>query len=289
MTSIAKMSSEFTTFKFDGKDVRVVKKDNEPWFVAVDLCNVLNLQNPSKALKVLDENERSNFKLGRQGDANIISESGMYTLILRCRDAIKQGTTPYRVRKWVTSEVLPSIRKTGSYHSSKTTVQQRNPLKNAVNLLVSKKSIMYPEAYSLIHQRFNVESIDELTVEQLPLAVEYVHKMALEGELLSKEELPAPKVQPQISDDELITLCWSWHYLMMCRAAMDDIYPLLDVAEHKRAKDFHTMPRESAFNAGMMQSILQRLTNHLTPSIFDNSRVLNNLRQKSLTNLTTTY
>ncbi|WP_422824413.1 ORF6N domain-containing protein [Xenorhabdus bharatensis] len=69
----------------------------------------------------------------------------------------------------------------------KSTVQQRNPLKNAVNLLVSKKSIMYPEAYSLIHQRFNVESIDELTVEQLPLAVEYVHKLALEGEYIPKE------------------------------------------------------------------------------------------------------
>ncbi|MDC9607260.1 Bro-N domain-containing protein [Xenorhabdus griffiniae] len=206
MTSIAKTSSEFTTFKFDGKDVRVVKKDNEPWFVAVDLCNVLNLQNPSKALKVLDENERSNFKLGRQGDANIISESGMYTLILRCRDAVKQGTTPYRVRKWVTSEVLPSIRKTGSYHSSKTTVQQRNPLKNAVNLLVSKKSIMYPEAYSLIHQRFNVESIDELTVEQLPLAVEYVHKMAMEGEYLGKAE---PSLDTNVLPDNgkiLVTL-----------------------------------------------------------------------------------
>ncbi|MGJ0628630.1 KilA-N domain-containing protein [Xenorhabdus bovienii] len=73
---------------------------------------------------------------------------------------------------------------------SKTTVQQRNPLKNAVNLLVSKKGIMYPEAYSLVHQRFNVEHIDELTADQLPQAIEYVHKMAMEGEYLGKEELP---------------------------------------------------------------------------------------------------
>ncbi|REF28676.1 prophage antirepressor-like protein [Xenorhabdus cabanillasii] len=280
MTSIAKkMSDEFTIFKFDGKDVRVVKKDHEPWFVAVDLCNVLNLQNPSKALKVLDENERSNFKLGRQGDANIISESGMYTLILRCRDAIKQGTVPYRVRKWVTSEVLPSIRKTGSYHSSKTTVQQRNPLKNAVNLLVRKKGILYPEAYSLVHQRFNVEHIDELTTDQLPQAIEYVHKMAMEGEYLGKD-LPKPK--QQITDEELITLCWSWNYLIMCCSVMEDVYPLLNVAEHRLAAKFHTLPKESSYNSGMVQSILQKLTAHLEPSNFNNSRVLNNLRQELL-------
>ncbi|PHM57023.1 KilA-N domain-containing protein [Xenorhabdus sp. KK7.4] len=123
----------------------------------------------------------------------------------------------------------------------------------------------------------------EIESEQFTEALSLAARVPLEGELLSKEELPAPKIQSQLSDDELITLCWSWHYLMMCRAAMDDIYPLLDVAEHKRAKDFHTMPRESAFNAGMMQSILQRLTNHLTPNIFDNTRILNNLRQESLT------
>ncbi|WP_082243317.1 phage antirepressor N-terminal domain-containing protein [Xenorhabdus bovienii] len=82
---------------------------------------------------------------------------------------------------WTTGEVKAK---------TKTTVQQRNPLKNAVNLLVSKKGIMYPEAYSLVHQRFNVEHIDELTADQLPQAIEYVHKMAMEGEYLGKEELP---------------------------------------------------------------------------------------------------
>ncbi|PHM23699.1 KilA-N domain-containing protein [Xenorhabdus ehlersii] len=82
---------------------------------------------------------------------------------------------------------------------SKTTVQQRNPLKNAINLLVSKKSIMYPEAYSLVHQRFNVEHIDELTADQLPQAIEYVHKMAMEGEYLGKEELPSQPTQMDLS------------------------------------------------------------------------------------------
>lgn len=119
-------------FNFENHNVRIVIIENNPWFVAVDICNVLGIQNPTKALKSLDEDERSNFKLGRQGDANIISESGMYTLVLRCRDAIKKGTIPHRFRKWVTAEVLPSIRKTGSYEALRRATGTPSPLQFSV-------------------------------------------------------------------------------------------------------------------------------------------------------------
>ncbi|UPS64237.1 phage antirepressor N-terminal domain-containing protein [Providencia rettgeri] len=82
---------------------------------------------------------------------------------------------------WTTGEVKAK---------HKSTVQERNPLKNAVNLLVSKKGIMYPEAYSLVHQQFNVSGIDELTADQIPMAVEYVHKLVMEGEYIPKQQLP---------------------------------------------------------------------------------------------------
>ncbi|ACI11409.1 antirepressor protein Ant [Klebsiella variicola] len=77
----------------------------------------------------------------------------------------------------------------------KTTVDERTPLRDAVNMLVSKRHMMYPEAYAMIHQRFNVESIEDLEATQIPDAIEYVHRVALEGEFLGKqEELPAPKL-----------------------------------------------------------------------------------------------
>ncbi|EJC0020911.1 phage antirepressor N-terminal domain-containing protein, partial [Salmonella enterica] len=63
----------------------------------------------------------------------------------------------------------------------KTSVDERTPLRDAVNMLVSKKHLMYPEAYAMIHQRFNVESIEELEASQIPLAVEYIHRVVLEG------------------------------------------------------------------------------------------------------------
>ncbi|OOH91842.1 hypothetical protein BMT54_01665 [Pasteurellaceae bacterium 15-036681] len=69
----------------------------------------------------------------------------------------------------------------------KTTTDERTGLRQAVSQLVSKKNLMYSDAYSLIHQRFNVSHIDELTLEQIPMAVEYVHKVYLEGELIIDE------------------------------------------------------------------------------------------------------
>ncbi|EFA28052.1 hypothetical protein HAINFHK1212_1303, partial [Haemophilus influenzae HK1212] len=164
--------------------------NNEPWFVAKDVCDAIGIDNNRKALLALDEDEKGvtlSYTLGGQQEMNIISESGMYTLILRCRDAVKKGSIPHRFRKWVTAEVLPTIRKTGKYES-KTSVNDRTGLRNAVNMLVSRKGLIYSDAYHLIHQRFNVESIEDLTLEQLPEAVEYVHKIILEGELITDPE-----------------------------------------------------------------------------------------------------
>ena len=101
--------------QFENAAIRVVDVDGEPWFVAVDICGALGHSNATMAVAALDDDERAKFNLGRQGDATIINESGLYTLILRSRDATTPGSVPHRIRKWVTAEVLPSIRKTGAY------------------------------------------------------------------------------------------------------------------------------------------------------------------------------
>jgi len=206
--------TQLSTFSFESKSIRTLAINNEPWFVAKDLCDTLGIKNPSQALENLDEDERSMFNIGRSkvhgggGEVNIVNESGMYTLILRCRDAVKKGSIPHRFRKWVTAEVLPAIRKTGKYES-KTTVDDRTGLRNAVNMLVSKKGLIYSDAYHLIHQRFNVESIEDLTLEQLPQAVEYVHRIVLEGDLII-EETKEPGINLNLSESELKDLINTW-------------------------------------------------------------------------------
>lgn len=202
--------TQLSTFNFESNSIRTLVINNEPWFVAKDLCNAINISNYRDAIERLDEDEKGvalTDTLGGKQEMNIVSESGMYTLILRCRDAVKKGSVPHRFRKWVTSEVLPQIRKTGSY--SKTTVDQRTGLRNAVNMLVSKKGLIYSDAYHLIHQRFNVESIEDLTLEQLPQAVEYVHRIVLDGELII-EKVKEPGINLNLSESELKDLINTW-------------------------------------------------------------------------------
>lgn len=92
-------------------EIRTVTINNEPWFVAKDVCDILGIINPTDALsKSLEQFERARFNLGRQGEVNIISESGFYTLVIRSRKPVAK-----HFRIWVTSEVLPQIRKTGGY------------------------------------------------------------------------------------------------------------------------------------------------------------------------------
>ena len=106
-------------FSFESQaDIRVIVINGEPWFIASDVCRAIGIANHRDAVRKLDDDEKgvaSTDTPGGQQDFTIINESGLYTLILRCRDAVTPGTIPYRFRKWVTGEVLPQIRQTGRY------------------------------------------------------------------------------------------------------------------------------------------------------------------------------
>ncbi len=105
--------SEVVPFQFESHEIRTVVRDGEPWFVARDVCDVLGLNNVGEALKGLDDDELTSELLmsgGQQREMKLVSESGLYNLIFKSRKP--QAKT---FRKWVTAEVLPSIRKTGSY------------------------------------------------------------------------------------------------------------------------------------------------------------------------------
>ena len=106
------MANEVQVFNFEQMNVRTVEIDNEVWFVATDVANALGLSNVSMSLKTLDDDERSKFNLGRQGETNVISEAGLYRFIGGSR---KKEAKQFM--RWVNHEVLPSIRKTGGYQA----------------------------------------------------------------------------------------------------------------------------------------------------------------------------
>lgn len=102
--------NELQIFQYNNMEVRTTQQDGEPWFVLADVCKVLDIKNPSQLADRLDEDERAMLDIGRQGQTWVISESGLYAVILR---SDKPEAKPFR--KWVTAEVLPSIRKNGGY------------------------------------------------------------------------------------------------------------------------------------------------------------------------------
>ena len=91
--------------------VRTVTKDGEPWFVAADVCRALGHSNVTVALDRLDDDEKAKFNLGlRGGDTGCVNEPGLYSLVLGSRKPEAKN-----FKRWITHEVIPSIRKTGSY------------------------------------------------------------------------------------------------------------------------------------------------------------------------------
>lgn len=282
--------TQLSTFTFETNSIRTFAINNEPWFIAKDICDALNISNVADSLSKLDDDEKTTVGLtdsqaGKGAQSlSLVSESGMYTLILRCRDAVKKGSVPHRFRKWVTAEVLPAIRKTGKYEA-KTTVDDRTGLRNAVNMLVSKKGLIYSEAYHLIHQRFNVESIEDLTLEQLPQAVEYVHKIVLEGELITDVPLPEPKPKNytiEMTENDITVLLWLWFIAVRVIGSLKMLVKPLKLLQAPIAPEVVSQANEYPFTVEHARRILLKMSKDLEadPWRDDNlSRVLPKIRK----------
>ncbi|WP_332831893.1 phage antirepressor N-terminal domain-containing protein [Escherichia coli] len=134
----------------------------------------------------------------------------------------------------------------------KTSVDDRTPLRDAVNMLVSKKHLMYPEAYAMIHQRFNVESIEELDSSQIPQAVEYIHRVVLEGEFIDKQE----KKTNELSAKEANSLVWLWDYANRSQALFRELYPALKQIQSNYSGRCYDYGHEFSYVIGMARDVL---------------------------------
>ena len=108
-----KKMSALQTFDFKSTPVRALDRAGQPWFVAADVCRALDISNHRDAVQALDDDEKGVANadtLGGVQKTQIISESGLYALIFKSRKPEAKA-----FRKWVTSEVLPAIRRTGGY------------------------------------------------------------------------------------------------------------------------------------------------------------------------------
>ena len=163
----------------------------------------------------------------------------------------------------------------------KTTVDDRTGLRNAVNMLVSKKGLIYSDAYHLVHQRFNVESIEDLTLEQLPQAVEYVHKIILEGELITDPELPSSekKFSFEFTEYELQQLIWLWFAFKRGVGTFQHIERAFNVLGSNMSGQIYGQAYEYLSVLRSTNKILNRITQEFEIDPMTNWRALEHLRQ----------
>lgn len=140
--------SAIQVFEYDGsRQVRTVEKDGEMWFVAKDVCDILEHTNARKAVKSLDDDEKSSVtisygtsKLGGNPNMVIVNEPGLYKLIFKSRKTEAKNFT-----RWVTHEVLPSIRKTGAYAVN-------GDIQNHIRRLEAENKLLHEKVDSMLEQ-----------------------------------------------------------------------------------------------------------------------------------------
>ena len=135
--------NDLQIFNYEANEIRTVLKDGEPWFVARDVCNVLEVGNTTDAVARLEEDEFDSIEvtdsLGRKQRTLIVSESGLYSLILGSRKPEAKA-----FKRWITHEVIPAIRKTGAYSAPMSSLEiMRNMLDAQIQ---SEKRIDHLEA-----------------------------------------------------------------------------------------------------------------------------------------------
>ena len=194
------MNNSVQSFNFNQNQIQVINKNGEAWFIASEVAAMLGYRDSYNMTRILDNDEKGTHNvstLGGNQDVSVINESGFYHAAFKSR---KPEVKPFR--KWVTSEVLPTIRKTGGYQvGQKTTTDDRTGLRQAVAALVGRKGIDYSSAYSMIHQRFNVEAIEDIPADKLPEAVAYVHALTLHTGLTGEVLDAPPKAKPKLPID----------------------------------------------------------------------------------------
>ena len=196
-------ATAITPFNFNNSEIRLIVRAGEPWFITADVARVLGYRDASNAGRVLDDDEKGTHIVSTPGGdqkLTVINESGLYALVLRSRKPEAR-----KFAKWVTSEVLPAIRKTGKYERphnpaidyDRISPAQAQDLKELVHAVVDAKVQGFGETWARLHKKFRVNSYLELPATRFDEARDY---------LLGK--LPEAQHKP-VSDSERIALAHS--------------------------------------------------------------------------------
>ena len=159
-------------FKYNGKEVRTIQKDGEPWWVLKDVCGILGISKYRDTASRLDEDERGSVRVdtpGGEQEMTVVNESGLYNVILR---SDKPEAKPFR--KWVTSEVLPSIRKNGGYIANQ---ENLTPEQLVANASIVAQNIISQKDKQIEQMKPKAEFFDAVADSRTAISMNEVSKV----------------------------------------------------------------------------------------------------------------
>lgn len=257
-------------FSFENSQVRTLGTPDLPLFVAIDVASALGFQKPSNAVSQHVDSEdlikqEITDKLGRAQTVNCVNESGLYALIFGSKlESAK------RFKRWVTSEVLPAIRKTGRYEAPTTiTPAEQRAIQREVAIRAHKTASNYRTIYRAIKARYQIARYDQLPRTQLEDCLDFIREVELDVPEVPHttrpndggchhcglHPIPAGSIVLSAHEAEnLRTFVYYWRYLF--REDLETVLKLMRLLQSPFAPRFYEAV--TSMNLGSIEDMLDR-------------------------------
>lgn len=293
MTTISNAKNNFTiAVPFHGTSLFVINHNGEPYTPMKPIVEGMGMDWASQFTKL-----KNRFGKGI-AEITIPSKGGEQTMIclaLRKLAGWLNTISPNKVKPEIRANVIRYQEEcddvlyeywtkgevTKKTKTRQSTATQLTPLRQtAERLITTGLGKIYPDIWKLVHDRFGIEHIHQLSPVQIGEAVEYLN--VLEGEYIGKSNSPT-QGQYQLSEEELCDLCWLWKYNSAMIEAAYSVWPILHAAEHRLAGQYASFKTDYLQHARNTRKILERATSHVEWSMWrsDSWRVLGTIRNNN--------
>lgn len=202
-------------FSFENTSVRTLGTPEAPLFVAIDICKALSHSNPRKAIAdLVDPEDIVKAEIDTAGGkqtVNCVTESGLYALIFGSKlESAK------RFKRWVTSEVLPAIRRTGRYETDQSaliTTTEQYEIRKAIKSRAKNSSVHYQTVYNALYDYFKIASYKDLRHDQMKAALALIETCTLKPQLSAPAIPEGSIVIDEAMAEKIVVFIYYWRYL----------------------------------------------------------------------------
>lgn len=255
-------------FSFESSSIRTLGDAISPLFVAADVAAILGYGSTKDATRILDDDEKQTVSIDTNGgkqSMTAVTESGLYAMIFKSKRPEAK-----RFRKWVTSEVLPAIRKTGRYEAQTTiTPAEQRAIQREVAIRAHKTSSNYRTIYRAIKARYQIARYDQLPRTQLEDCLDFIREVELDVPEVPHttrpndggcphcglHPIPAESIVLSAHEAEnLRTFVYYWRYLF--REDLETVLKLMRLLQSPFAPRFYEAV--TSMNLGSIEALLER-------------------------------